>query len=197
MKELIGIFIRPFAVVVALFNVFFNHVMLRIMSVKIYGRVRINGRLFVRNNGLFEIREDVVINSSFRSNPIGTGFFTSIVIGPSGKVIIGNRTGISNSSLYCLESITIGNNVLIGSGCKIYDTDFHSLDPVARNSVNDIGNTAPVIIKDGAFIGAGATILKGVTIGENSVIGASSVVARTVPDNQIWAGNPAKLVRAL
>ena len=54
---------------------------------------------------------------------------------------------------------------------------------------------APVVIKDNAFIGAKVIVLKGVTIGENSIIGAGSVVTRSVPDNEIWAGNPAKFIR--
>lgn len=57
------------------------------------------------------------------------------------------------------------------------------------------GKTKPVIIKDGAFIGTDCIILKGVTIGEKSVIGAGSVVTKSVPDGEIWAGNPAKFIR--
>lgn len=38
-------------------------------------------------------------------------------------------------------------------------------------------------------------ILKGSCIGKNCVIGAGSVVSGNIPDNQIWAGNPAKLIR--
>ena len=58
-------------------------------------------------------------------------------------------------------------------------------------------NSAPVIIKDGVFIGADTLILKGVTIGEKSVIGAGSIVTRNVPAGKIWAGNPAKFLRRL
>jgi acetyltransferase-like isoleucine patch superfamily enzyme len=51
-----------------------------------------------------------------------------------------------------------------------------------------------VTIKDNVFIGAHSTILKGVTIGENAVIGVCSVITKDVPANEIWAGNPAKLI---
>lgn len=54
-----------------------------------------------------------------------------------------------------------------------------------------------IIIKRGAWIGANATILGGVTIGERSIIAAGSVVTKSVPDCEIWAGNPATLMRAL
>ena len=54
-----------------------------------------------------------------------------------------------------------------------------------------------MIIKDNVFIGARCLILKGVVVGENSIIGAGSVVTKNIPDNEIWAGNPAKFIKAL
>lgn len=53
----------------------------------------------------------------------------------------------------------------------------------------------PVRIKSGAWIGGHSIILKGVTIGKNSVIGAGSIVTHDIPDNEVWAGNPAKYIK--
>jgi acetyltransferase-like isoleucine patch superfamily enzyme len=52
-----------------------------------------------------------------------------------------------------------------------------------------------VKIGDNVFIGAHSTILKGVTIGESSVVGECSVVAKDIPENDIWAVNPAVFIR--
>ncbi len=52
-----------------------------------------------------------------------------------------------------------------------------------------------VLIKKNAFIGAHTIILKGVTVGERSIIGAGSVVTKSIPDDEVWAGNPAKRIR--
>ncbi|MCK5843786.1 MAG: hypothetical protein KAG97_03700 [Victivallales bacterium] len=41
------------------------------------------------------------------------------------------------------------------------------------------------------------TIEDGVFIGENSVVGAGSVVVKSIPANEIWAGNPAKFIKKL
>lgn len=81
----------------------------------------------------------------------------------------------------------------------VFTTDFHSLDPKTRRGKDDIMNrvSAPVIIEDNAFIGARSIILKGVTIGMNSVVGAGSVVTKSIPANEIWAGNPAKFIRKI
>lgn len=37
---------------------------------------------------------------------------------------------------------------------------------------------------------------KGVTIREHASVGAGSVVAKNIPAGEIWAGNPAKKIRA-
>lgn len=53
----------------------------------------------------------------------------------------------------------------------------------------------PVTIRRGVFIGMNTLIVKPVIIGCNSVIGAGSVVTKSIGDNEIWAGNPAKFIR--
>lgn len=110
---------------------------------------------------------------------------------------IGNNVGMTATTIICYNKISIGNNVLLGVGVHIYDTDFHNINPLARlyGDSNDTVISRPVIIGDNSFIGAFSIILKGVTIGKNAVIGAGSVVTKDVPNNEIWAGNPAKMIR--
>ena len=52
----------------------------------------------------------------------------------------------------------------------------------------------PPKIGDNVLIGAGAKVLGDITIGNNVTIGANSVVTRSVPDNAIIVGVPAKIV---
>jgi sugar O-acyltransferase (sialic acid O-acetyltransferase NeuD family) len=51
-----------------------------------------------------------------------------------------------------------------------------------------------VNVGDAAFIGAGAVILPGIQIGSNAIIGAGAVVTRSVPEECVVAGNPAKKI---
>lgn len=51
-----------------------------------------------------------------------------------------------------------------------------------------------VHIKEDFFVGAGAVILPGVTVGPRAVVGANAVVTRSVPENSIVAGSPAKVI---
>ena len=55
----------------------------------------------------------------------------------------------------------------------------------------------PVLIKYGAWVGAGATILPGVTVGKYAIIGANSVVNKDIPDYAVAVGSPAKVVKYL
>ena len=118
---------------------------------------------------------------------------------PRGTLRIGDNVGISGTTISCSEAITIGNNVLIGSGCLITDTDGHPIDPEKRHAANyyDSVVNSPVVIGDDVFIGARSIILKGVTIGQGAIVGAGSVVTKDVPPRAIVAGNPAKVVKMI
>lgn len=52
-----------------------------------------------------------------------------------------------------------------------------------------------VELKDFCFIGAGSIICSPVQIGKNAIVGAGSVVTKDIPDNEIWAGCPAKFIK--
>ncbi|GIR03084.1 MAG: hypothetical protein CM15mP12_6150 [Gammaproteobacteria bacterium] len=54
-----------------------------------------------------------------------------------------------------------------------------------------------VEIEENVWIGERSIVLKGSKIGKNSIIGAGSVVAGDIPENCIFAGNPAKFVKKL
>lgn len=56
-------------------------------------------------------------------------------------------------------------------------------------------STSPVVIKEGAYIGAGAIVLQGVTVGECAVVGAGAVVVEDIPARAVAVGVPAHVVR--
>lgn len=171
---------------------------LMINGVEFGKNLMIRGKLKVYNQGEIKLGNNVTINSADWANPVGGWNHTYFQVGGGGTLLIGDGVGISNSAITCWEHVEIGNNVLIGSGVRIYDTDFHPLESRYRYGEEKDGSkmmNKPVYIEDGAFIGAGSIILKGVRIGKNSIVGAGSVVAKSIPEGEIWAGNPAKKVR--
>ncbi len=154
----------------------------------------------VAMGGSCSIGENFSMNNGIAGNPIGCFNRCTLFVDKGATLVIGSNLGISQAAIVCHTSIIIGNNVKIGGGVCIYDTDFHSLDSLLRvNSKTDFANKVkkPVIIGNNVFIGAHSLVLKGVTIGENAIIGAGSVVTKSIPANQIWAGNPAIFIRNL
>lgn len=155
--------------------------------------------VMVAKGGRMKIGNDFSMNNGIKGNPIGFHDKCTFFVDNDARLIIGNNVGLSQTALICHKEIIIGDFVKIGGGVKIFDNDFHSLDPNIRRSKEDLRHKikASVLIKDNAFIGAGSIILKGVAVGKNSIIGAGSVVTKSVPDNQIWAGNPARFIKEI
>lgn len=118
---------------------------------------------------------------------------------PNSLIKIGNNVGITGSTINASVRVSIGNNVMIGSGCLITDTDSHPLKAEERNSTDwdSFTISKPITIGDNVFIGARSIVMKGVTIGDGAVVGAGSVVTKDVHANAIVAGNPAKIIKMI
>ncbi len=174
-----------------------NRIVFMCKGVRYPARGNVKGRIHIIRRGPIQIGAGCRINGHDRYNPIGFGSGCNFVAEKGGSIVIGENVGISNSTLYSRIGISIGNNVMLGGGVKIYDTDFHSLEARFRGTSEDKAHTVnkPVKIEDDVFIGAGTVILKGVHIGKGAVIGAGSIVTKDIPSDQIWAGNPAKYIR--
>lgn len=161
----------------------------------------INGRIHVADfagdlSGRFRFSEGVIVNSGFEMNPVSGERTAFIFKGPNALIEIGARTGMSNVVIAAYERVTIGADVNLGAGCKIMDTDFHSLDLRERIANVNIPHR-PVTLEDGVFVGTNALIMKGVTVGRESIIAAAAVVVKNVPPGEIWGGNPARFIRKL
>lgn len=65
-----------------------------------------------------------------------------------------------------------------------------------RKKYNDdsIDYFGKIKIGDYTYIGEGCKIMPGVSIGTNVIVGAGSILTKSVPDNSIVAGNPARIV---
>ncbi len=152
-----------------------------------------------QHRGRIEVGLNFKCINRITSNAFGMIQPTFFNVFPKGILRIGDNVGISGTTISCSEAITIGNNVLIGSGCLITDTDGHPMDAEKRrqtSSYTDVINS-PVVIADDAFIGSRSIILKGVTIGQGAVVGAGSVVTKDVPPFTVVAGNPAREIKKI
>lgn len=148
----------------------------------------------LNTNGYFDIRKKGKLvfqgNATFSSG-------ISIRI-DKGTVDVGaNFSCNKNCFIACSESITIGEDVLLGWNVNIRDSDGHSvisLDNESNKKITDIDNK--VIIGNHVWIAANVDIIKGVRIPTNCVVGYNSCVTKKFnEENCIIAGYPAKIIK--
>lgn len=115
---------------------------------------------------------------------------------PKPIIKIENNVGISKGTfISAVRLIHIKRDVMIGPHCFIGDYD-HSYKNINKPIVKQpLANIKPVVIEEGAWIGAHVTVVSGVTIGKNSVVGANSVVTNNIPNYCLAAGVPAKVIK--
>lgn len=110
---------------------------------------------------------------------------------------MGEGVHLGEGTIFCAGAlattdIRIGAHVQVHVGCTIgHDADlrdFVTLTP--RGCVS--GN---VSIHEGTDVGAGAVILPKCVIGHWSVVGAGTVVTRSLPDNVVAVGVPARVAK--
>ena len=107
------------------------------------------------------------------------------------NVTIGKYVTVMNGVLMMSAGgITIEDNVMIAANVQLISNNH---DPYDRYVIT----CKPILIKEGAWIGAGATILPGVTIGKYAIIGANSIVSKNIPDYGVAVGSPAKVIKYL
>ena len=97
---------------------------------------------------------------------------------------LGERTDIGAFTyINAAEGVEIEDGVEIGSHCSIY-------------SISTIDNKkGKVILKKNSKIGEHSMVMPGVVVGENTIVGAMSFVNKSLPDNVIAYGVPARIVK--
>jgi acetyltransferase-like isoleucine patch superfamily enzyme len=128
-------------------------------------------------------------------NIYGCSVGADVFIGPFTEIQknsrIGARSRIQSHSFIC-ELVTIGEDCFIGHGVMFINDLFENGGP----SGGRVELWKETTIGDRVSIGSNATILP-VSICDDTVIGAGSVVTKDISEPGIYAGNPARMLRAL
>lgn len=112
---------------------------------------------------------------------IGEGAFVE-----SGAVL-GNRVTVKNG-VYVWDGVTIEDGVFLGPGCILTNRR----KPRSRQGLSGPKEPwDPILIREGASIGAGAVLVCPLVVGRFALVGAGAVVTRDVPDHGLVVGNPA------
>jgi acetyltransferase-like isoleucine patch superfamily enzyme len=121
---------------------------------------------------------------------IGSNTFIGPFVEIQKDVRIGERCKVQSHAFIC-ELVDIGNDCFIGHGVMFINDLFEDGGP-ARGDKTKWKRTT---IGNNVSIGSNATILP-VSICDGVVIGAGAVVTKSITTPGIYAGNPARLLRA-
>lgn len=105
------------------------------------------------------------------------------------RLSIGKTYINHDASIIIGSNSTIGDDILISRGVKIFDYDFHKILDEKGNQTN---LPKPLTIGNHVWIGVGAIILRGSKIADGAVIAAGSVVMGKVKAGTLAIGNPAR-----
>jgi maltose O-acetyltransferase len=111
------------------------------------------------------------------------------------RLHIGEHVVINVNCFFDLNApIMIGDHAALGHEVMLMTSSHHIGDVEHRAGAL---YTAPVTIKEGAWVGSRSIVLPGITIGAGSVVGAGAMVTKDVPANVLVGGVPARVIRAL
>lgn len=150
--------------------------------------------IFQAKQGCIEIGKNFTACSQVSQNDLGVSQPVVLrAVRDDARIRIGDNVGISGASICAIQSVTVGDDCMIGRGALISDSDSHPIDPLHRKD-HSLTKSEAIEIGDNVFIGAHAIVMKGVRIGQGAVVGAASVVCKDVPEYAIVVGNPARVV---
>jgi putative colanic acid biosynthesis acetyltransferase WcaF len=105
-------------------------------------------------------------------------------------LVIGENTWIGeNVWIDNLTMVTIESNVCLSQGCMLL-TGNHNFTKQTFDLI-----VKPIIIEDGAWVGAKATVCPGVRVRSHAVLTVDSVATSDLEAFGIYQGNPAKFVK--
>ena len=111
----------------------------------------------------------------WRIVPGGTSVRAGVYLGP-GVVVM--PPSFVNVGAWIGEDTMVDSHVLVGS-CAQIGARVHLSAGVSIGGVLEPAGARPVIVEDGAFVGAGVSLLEGVLVGAGEVIGAGVILTGT------------------
>ena len=149
--------------------------------------------------------DDYYLENDRRNSGVPTLDYTTVNARIEPGAIIRDKVKIGDNAVIMMGAIInigaeIGEGTMIDMGAvlggrAIVGKNCHVGAGAVLAGVIEPPSAKPVIIEDNVVIGANAVIIEGVHVGKNAVIGAGAVVLEDVEENQVVAGNPAKVIK--
>ncbi|MDO6992950.1 2,3,4,5-tetrahydropyridine-2,6-dicarboxylate N-acetyltransferase [Brachyspira innocens] len=149
--------------------------------------------------------EDCYLENDRRNSGVPTLDYSTVNARIEPGAVIRDKVKIGDNAVIMMGAIInigaeIGEGTMIDMGAvlggrAIVGKNCHVGAGAVLAGVIEPPSAKPVIIEDNVVIGANAVIIEGVHVGKNAVIGAGAVVIEDVEENQVVAGNPAKVIK--
>jgi acetyltransferase-like isoleucine patch superfamily enzyme len=118
-----------------------------------------------------------------------------IFYGANSGLTVGAHSFVNYGCFFDLaDSTTIGSHVAIGYECMFVTASHKVGSPDRRAGAPTL---QPIVVEDGAWLGARVIVMPGVVVRSGSVIAANSTVTQSTEPNALYAGSPAVLKRRL
>lgn len=164
----------------------------------------IGNNVYIGNNNVILkgtiIKNHVFIGNNNTIGGIGFGYEKDEegnfkLIPHIGNVVIHNQVEIGNNT--CIDRAVLGSTI-INQNCKIdnlvhisHNVEIGSNSVIIANAL--IGGST--IIGKNVWVAPSSSIINGVSVNNNSVIGLGAVVIKSVEENAVVVGNPAKNIK--
>lgn len=129
------------------------------------------------------------------------GAFSRLIVSTSfnnlGEYIhLGKHVGVGEfSRLGGSGGLSIDDHTIIGQYFSAHPEN-HIFEGELKLIKDQGTQRSAITIGSNCWIGAKVTVLAGVNIGDDCIIGAGSVVTKSIPDNSVAVGNPAKVIKS-
>jgi len=117
----------------------------------------------------------------------------------NGTIHLGDNCGLNAQTIVQSTNncpVSIGRDCILGQRCLVIGGGSYNLDrcdvPIRTQGIKDDGG---VILEENVWLGANVSVLGGVRMESGSVAAAGAVVTRSVAENSINMGVPARTVR--
>ncbi len=134
-------------------------------------------------------RRDILLNTGIKEDRFET------VIHPTASI---SRMAVLGKGAVIFQNVTITSNAVIGRHVYILPNSIISHDAMIGDFSCIAGGVAisgNVHIGEGCYIGTHSAIRDGITVGDHCLVGMGSIVLKTIPENTVVIGNPARLYR--
>ena len=110
------------------------------------------------------------------------------------SVVIGDDTTFDDVTIYsAYADVNIGKDCMFSYGVYVRNHDSHFIYELSTG--DRINYSRDITIGDHVWVGQNSLLLSGFSIGTGSVVGAGAVSSSGFGDNEVIAGNPARVIR--